>query len=78
MSDTRVKRGAELTTDHYLVVSALKTKPNIITKQHNNIKPKRETTKLYRLAEESIAHKYREAIEEEIQAHISDWGKLEL
>ena len=67
--DTRVRRGAEIYSDHFLVLSKIEIGAENQCVEKKNTKEKnqrKEVIKTYRLREEGTAEKYREGIEIEM------------
>ena len=85
IKDTKVRRGAELYSDHFLVLSKVKIverkrgRGSGIVRDRKNKSKSKEVTKTYKLREEEIARNYREAVEIEMEriGRVGDSTSLE-
>jgi hypothetical protein len=70
--DTRVYRGAEIDTDHYLLISKIKI-PNInVTTKKNKKLPTEEKINIQLLEEESIRTLYHQRLNQKLRGRTGD------
>lgn len=80
ITDVRVRRGAEINSDHYLLLAKTKEKLYRSTINNNNLEKKKEyiSIKSYKLKNKTLAKKYAKVVNQELEIWIKDNNKMSI
>ena len=80
IQDVRVKRGAEIYSDHYLVAAIWRINKSKLNEDKNseNLKTYSETMKSYKLQEKEVANKFKECLEIKVDEATRNWTHMNL